>query len=262
MKKLITICSEKKNILVSIVALMLLLTATQYGLADTIYNDGGIHNINTTMPSGTVGVQNATTVNVLSGGNINGGNQTWAYGINCNASFVNIYSGSSITGGTSSNCSDGIRTYSNSLINIYGGSITGGNGGWADGIIVNDNSIMNIYGGSITGGNGVWADGIIVYNGTVVNIYGGSIAAGSGNRCRGLEAFGGSVNIYGTNFNYSLGPISAYSGTLTGKLADGTSLNVTFYQQSLGEIVLSPIPEPATICLLGLGALRLIKRKK
>jgi hypothetical protein len=78
----------------------------------------------------------------------------------------------------------------------------------------------------------------------------------------GIEAQGGTINVYGSGFDYAYGPISASSGTLTGTLSDGSPLNLTFFQESPGEIILNPTPEPATLSLLALGGLAMLRRRK
>ena len=91
-----------------------------------------------------------------------------------------------------------------------------------------------------------------------INIHGGNITAGSatGNTFvdfySGIEAEGGVVNIKGTGFDFPYGAISATSGILTGTLADGTPLNLSFNQVHPGEIILIPEPGAATLGALAL----------
>ena len=299
--------------------------------ADTTYNDGGTHNINSTIPTGVVSIDNKTTVNVMTNGVITGAVQDNADGIDLmNNSSVNIYDGSvtagtgsgavgiysqeassiSIYGGTiaggsgygiladnsnlninGGNIKGGSGDYSmgivtgNSTTNIHGGNITGGSGKWSYGIATY-NSTMNIYGGNITGGSGgQWDYGAKISIGSVVNIYGGGISGGligieadrssvvnwyGGNISAGTEkwatgivAFEDSrINIFGSDFNYGFGSISNTSGILTGTLSDGTAINIKFEQDYAGQIILSTIPEPASIAILTLGGLAILKRRK
>jgi hypothetical protein len=302
--------------------------------ADTTYNDGGVHGINSTISTGVVSIDNKTTVNVMTNGVITGAVQDNAEGIDLmNNSSVNIYDGS-VTAGTGSRAvgiysqeassisiyggtiagGSGTATYgidaSNSNLNINGGNIKGGSGDYSMGIVTG-NSTTNIHGGNITGGSGKWSDGIETYNstmniyggnitggsggqwdygaqisiGSVVNIYGGSISGGSigivadrssvvnwygGNISAGTEkwatgivAFDDSrMNIFGSDFNYGFGPVNDRSGILIGTLSDGTAINIRFRQDYAGQIILSGIPEPATLTLLGLGGLAVLKRRK
>jgi hypothetical protein len=253
--------------------------------AGTIYNDGGIHDINTIMPAGTVDLYNNTTLNANWGSSITGGSEVIADGMGIYGnSTANIYGGS-FTGGNGTSAI-GIGVYSGA-VNIYGGSIKGGYGTSADGLVIQNHdaafsSIANIYGGSIKGGHGTVAYGLeISYYGTynnIVNIYGGSIEGGFGYAASaGLFVNGGTVNIYGgsieggeevhdgkvfmygMNFNYNLGPINTDSGTITGILADGTPINTTFHQNKVGSIVL--VPEPASLLLFGVGSLFACSRR-
>lgn len=257
----------------------LLLTITHLVQADIIYQDGGIHFINTNI-SGTVyvnnGQQGPTTLNVTSEGSILGNDMGNIGGlgaaINASYSIVNINGGSIIGGSVGILGGTAAAIYASySIVNINDGSIIGSNvgsgGGAGLGILGYNSSVINIYGGHITGGNvGNYGGGIsfciAAYNFSTINIYGGSMIRGSSGSgiSKDIGAYNGStIKIYGTGFNYSYGPINSISGNLTGTLSDGTLLDAKFYQNAPGLIVL--IPEPATILLLSLGWIFLKKRK-
>lgn len=219
------------------VTIILTLTLTQNGLAIIDYNDGGVYDINTIMPTDVVRVTNGTTINLQDGGTITSSRfAIFGYGIWSIGSFVNTYNGSSITG-ADGGINSGIYAVQNSVINIFGGNISGGSNGSssASGIRVSD-SMVNIYGGLITAGVGSTAPDIRIIDESCV------------------------VNIFGTDFNYAPGPVGDIEGVITGILSDGTPLDLTFYQDVGGQIVL--IPEPASIAILTLGSLVLIRRKK
>jgi hypothetical protein len=174
---------------------------------------------------------------------------------------VNVLPGGSVTGydgGTFGD--DGIQAFG-SIVNIYGGSVTGGNGSTfgGHGIYAAGSSTVNVYDGIIKAGSRGGGYGILVSGTTgssTLNIYGGSIEGGPTD----FAVYESIVNIYGTEFNYGFGPISATEGTIIGTFADGKSLNLTFDRPS-GAIILNYVPEPATLLLLGLGSLLLRKRE-
>lgn len=269
----------------------LLFLPNAYLQADTTYNDGGIHNIDTIMPAGTVYLNNGSTANVISGGSVTGGtNVRRAFGIfSDNGSKVNIYDGT-ITGGTGDVWSEGIVAINNTSLNIHGGSITGGTGtwgngvdvtggstayiyagnisggagSWADGIDIVEGSIVSIFGGNIRGGNGTyWAYGVFVKDNSMLNIYGGTFTAGSVESAKDIYAIDNStIKIYGSDFNYGFGPVSDISGIITGVLSDGTLFNNSFEQQYAGQIVLLQIPEPVSLALFGLGGLAVLRNRR
>ena len=107
----------------------------------------------------------------------------------------------------------------NGTFNLYGGSITGNNGGYTDaeaplggGVKMKGDSKFNMYGGKIsgnTGGRSCIGGGVFVaYSSSTFNLYGGEI---SGN----WASFGGGVDVYGT-FNMSGGEITDNEATYGG----------------------------------------------
>ncbi|MCA9152484.1 MAG: hypothetical protein KDA92_24445 [Planctomycetales bacterium] len=74
---------------------------------------------------------------------------------------------------------------------------------------------------------------------------------------RELEAQSASViTLYGSNFNYPLGPIADLEGTLTGQLLDGSAISWSFLRAPTANIIL--VPEPSTFALSLVSALLLI----
>jgi hypothetical protein len=88
-------------------------------------------------------------------------------------------------------------------------------------------------GGATTVHGGKIEGGIYTTAGTM-NVYGGKSSATS----MGIEAMGGTTNIYGSGFDYPSGQMTAASGTLTGKLANGDSINTTFFVAGAGKVIL------------------------
>lgn len=139
------------------------------------------------------------------------------------------------------------RTYNNAV-----GSVTGGH--IESYIKTTDNSVITVSGGTLEGYLGASNNGVIYLAGTNFEVDGQMLSCGDR-----LSSFvpltehivDDRIEIWRT-------------GTVTGVLADGSTLNNTFYIYDYGvgnyaDIVI--IPEPATMLLLGLGGLLLRRRK-
>jgi hypothetical protein len=73
---------------------------------------------------------------------------------------------------------------------------------------------------------------------------------------RALEAQDQSIiTLYGSDFNYPLGPIADLNGTLTGQLLDGHAINWTFLREATAQIVLVPEPTVSVLSLAGICGL-------
>ena len=176
----------------------------------------------------------------------------------------------------------GIQTQQNAVVTISGGEIGGLSAG--------GNSIVTISGGSAFGGLST------EYNGTII-MTGGSVGSGisvdddgtftlSGGSVDGLlyTELDGTIYLDGTGFEVDGTPLEYgdklsdfgilttdaggydyYGGTITGILTDGSALNNEFQilepgqYEGTGDIYI--IPEPATLLLLGLGAV-MVRRKR
>jgi hypothetical protein len=67
----------------------------------------------------------------------------------------------------------------------------------------------------------------------------------------------GKLSIYGTNFNYAYGELPVDAGVLTGTLEDGTLIRDTF-TGGRNIYLVAPVPEPASLTLLAIGAAGLL----
>ena len=178
----------------------------------------------------------------------------------------------------------GVFPYGNSILNMSGGII--------DGINSSGNATVNMYGGNnydmyITGNStanisGGFIENLLgVYNTSTANISGGviefltaqdtsivNISGGFFEHDGSVSAYGGTVIFYGKDFQ--LGQSLSLSGeqvlgtgTLSGEWADGTPWSVNIAGNAGGaDIVLSEIPEPATMGLLAVGLAALMARRR
>jgi hypothetical protein len=208
-----------------------------------VYDDGGIHNLNEYI-NDSIEVRDSsseqiTTVNLLS---------NYVFG------RLYAYDNSRVTmsGGFLRNPDSGMYAYDYSQVIISGGYI-----GW--GVEAEGNSHVTVSGGSII-------HALRAVGNSHVTVSGGSL----GNDCKiyaGIYPSDDStMTIVGSNFaingkkvaNGIFNDDDWVFGNLTGTLADGHSLNETFYIYGNSTLVL--IPEPATLLLLGLGAV-MLRRK-
>lgn len=173
-------------------------------------------------------------------------------------STTNIYAGSV----------QSMYTYDSSTASIYDGSLSGFSAG--------NSSTVNIYGG--------FPGGFIADQLATVNIYDGFLnylcTRGSstvnfhGGDYRGeLIAYDSStLNFFGYDLNYNpTGGITG-DGILTGLWADGSDFTINLwngdgsayypYTDTYSHIVSIEVPEPATILLLGLGAMVVLRKPR
>jgi hypothetical protein len=168
-----------------------------------------------------------TTVDVIGGSIGFGGGSLNAY----DSSRVNISGGSIGYGGGN------LYAYDSSIVNVSGGTV-----GFAGNLNARHSSVVNISGGSVA-----YAGMVDAYDSSKINISGGSVAQ-SGI----LNAYGsGVITIFGTGFNLPYGLVTQTSGSLSGVLTDGSSLDVQFATLSHGEIILSPPLPVVSVTALG-----------
>jgi hypothetical protein len=260
---------KSKSILVGAIVILLITTELQA----MIFHDGGIHEV-----SGRV----QDSIEVYDGLN----DQATVLNVKVYAEDTEIWEGVDIYGHSQINVNPdmssgriyighGIFSYNYSHIAVYGGEITPA--GDFSAIYTADYSTATITGGNIKGT-------VMAINNSKIDISGGVIHGGihpgflraeengeivlsgaEGTFGAELHSWNaGKIIIHGSNFNYPIGPITDLSGTLTGTLLDGSVINSTFYRITgntpTGSIIL--IPEPATLLLLGLGTVFLIRKQQ
>lgn len=186
----------------------------------------------------TIGATPPTTLNIASGAEITAGVGLFEHAVEAtDNSVVNVFGGT-LTGG---NSSAAILGRGNSVINIFGGHLVN-NDNFDVALATSENATLNIFGGTIAGGTGLGARGIDVAGG-VTNIFGGTITASRGASLdilndatvnlhggsidgNGIEFFEGVLNVFGTSFLLDGNPIGP--GTLTGGNNNAGALSVTF----------------------------------
>lgn len=160
-----------------------------------------------------------------------------------------------------------VGSFSLSTVNLYAGSISSLDAWDSSTVNVHDGSIytleshstsrVNIFGGVFEFYN-EWTS-VSARSYSQVTISGGTF----GDDLKASE--NSSITIYGTDFSIDsfsvgYGEITATSGILTGTLASGEIINNNFYIYDDATIVL--VPEPATLFLLGLGSLALLRKRR
>lgn len=112
-----------------------------------------------------------------------------------------------------------------------------------------NNGIVTITGGQFNDNGYAFAN----YYGTVT-VKGGQFGNANGGLYE-VYNWGGTVSFYGTFDHY--GPLTSRSGSFSGRLADGTSQTIRYYNDGYGQISLLSVPEPssALALLCGIGGL-------
>ena len=94
-----------------------------------------------------------------------------------------------------------------------------------------ENSLLTIYGG-------VFRGALEARESSTLNVWGGTFESGFL-----LSVDAATLTIFGSGFNFPLGDITAFSGTLTGVLANGTPINNEFGRSSGARIILAAVTD-------------------
>ena len=142
---------------------------------------------------------------------------------------------------------DDLNATGSSFLNVFAGSIVG------DDLNVSGSSTAYMTGGTVV-------DDIRVRNSSVFHLSGGSI----GDSVAARE--NATLFIYGYDFNFAYGAITAETGVLTGLLSDGTAISYDFDRGTTGAYtgtieLINAVPSPAGLALLGLAGLVRSRRR-
>lgn len=182
-----------------------------------------------------------TALNILSGGRIVAGMDTWE------DSAITIISG----------VLESLNMYGRSTVNMSGGSIE-------NHLQACENATVRVTGGSISQVIGAqqYAQ-VTLSGGSVGYLYtddDAQITVLGGMIDDRVELYDHSlVTFSGSGFNYGYGELPDVTGVLTGTLTNGDTLSVRFDRFQSARIVL--VPEPSTALLLSLGGLALLRRR-
>jgi hypothetical protein len=235
---------EECNLKRILIALLIIMCINVHAVADMIFNDGGVHNIDYNAGDVSVwdGPSGPTTINLLSGGAMEGHAHE--------NSRINMYSGSLIQ--------DWIMR-DTSQMNIYDGNVVMA-------VDLLDSSQMNTYGGSLGAIEAFGTTEVSVYDCSIrvylyasgasrIDIYDASIEGEFGLE---LETnFFGQIYIYGADFNYPYGPIPDVTGTVSGTLSSGDAFSWDFHRMTdssnIWLVQHNLVPAPCAVILGSLG---------
>jgi hypothetical protein len=139
-----------------------------------------------------------------------------------------------------------LRAYEASTVDISGGTM-GGN------LYARDTSTVDISGGTLS-------NSIYTLNSSTVNLSGGTMSKKLYARDTSTVTFDGKDFILSTGLSLD-GDKVLGTGLLSGKWSDGTPWTLMISENAAGATILL-VPEPATLVLLGLGGLALVRRRR
>jgi len=267
---------KRKSLTIWMMVVLRLCSVEAWGAwGDVYFNDGQVHDIDYSFSSYRTTVWNSnsgciTTLNILDGAWFPNTITAW------DESIINVLGGSM----------EGLGSYGKSQLTVSGGEFRRylsvshySNATISGGVISRLNTRYNgqvtISGGTIKGQRESEYSiiAITVKHHSQVTITGGLIEEGSVIAGNQDEASNALITVVGTDFTFKGEPVDygelyippgrdPRGGILTGTLLDGSYLNTNFYVVGDAKIVLTPIPEPTTLLLLGLGAVMLRRKRK
>jgi hypothetical protein len=206
---------------------LLLVSSAPAAHAQVFFNDGETHTV-TSPITDLVHISNHTVVIFNTGGNVtassSSGGSLSAVSVVDTSRVINngaSLTGSITSGGSSTNTASGLSAADNSRVSVASGTFTG--------------SISSTGGATTTNA----ASGLSAADNSQVSVSGGSFTASGATSNLGLDVLDNAeVTLFGNDFNYPFGPISDLTGTITGTLESGDSINFSFSQSRSGQIII------------------------
>ena len=271
---------KKLFVLVLVLGLASVVSAVDWRLANVELKDGAVHDVSTTESiTGNLKISCrptalSTTLNVNTGADVSIGTYV-RVGHYSTYHTTGVYGTLNIAGGKLTSAGFMVGTYhGKGVLNVSSGTLestaymalggSNNSGSIGDGVSIAE---VDISGGLVKAAEMMIGNGVTYpYNDTDMTLSGGvlecgTLAIGTGGTDVTLDICGGTIVVTGQGEEIT--DLDALAGENSTILAYGGSGSLVYDYDDMEDInTIYAIPEPATIALLGLGGLALIRRKR